>query len=629
MALNVNTNLNAYTALNNLQGNQTTLQVSVARLSSGLRIVTAADDPAGLCISQKYAAQVGGLGQAISNSKEAISMVQTTEGALNQVNILLQTMRNLAVHAANTAVSDATSTVGDQQQVSSSLQQINRIAETTQYGSKVILNGSAGTSASTANAQATFIKGSAATVSGSYDLKITQPAVQGAVQGAPLTTTALSGAATVGIPSTAPSTLTFWGNAVNDNAATGLIVDIASGSDPASVVNQVNQNPAAQAAGITASIDGGNHMVFTSSHVSTGSATSTDLGVTVGGAGGLATTTGVTGSAIGALNGADTFTTYPATGASLMNSEILTFSNASNSVNVKIPNGASIAAGVAQINEALHNAGIDMTAGFDAANQTFTLSNADYGSGTTVVNSFNSNPTGTATSNMAINAGASYNVAASGLPNSTTGQDVQGTFTDSTGNVYAASGKGQLLTGAGGTAVDNLQLLVTTTVAQFNAAQVGGVDDLGPVIVSNNSLQFQVGAFASQTVGLDVGSMSTSALGTTARGTTRMTQVNLANIDVTSGEGARDALKVIDAAIDQVSSLRADLGSFQTLVLQSNVNNLTTAEQNMRASQSNIQDANFGQEMLTYSRGQIINQTSMSVLTQANQNAQQVLKLFQ
>ena len=143
-------------------------------------------------------------------------------------------------------------------------------------------------------------------------------------------------------------------------------------------------------------------------------------------------------------------------------------------------------------------------------------------------------------------------------------------------------------------------------------------------------LKFQIGAFSDQTVSLSIDSVSSARLGTSATGMKVQSQVDLANINVddSTGDGAQDALKVIDAAISQVSTLRAKIGSFQKDVLESTQRNLSVAQQNIRNSESNIRDADFAEEMLNFSRGQILSQTGFSMLTQANQSAQQVLKLF-
>src|SRR5215471_14954123 len=107
MSLRINTNVTALNALRNLDQTSTEVGTSIERLSSGLRINTAADDPAGLIISEGLRSQVDGLNQAISNSQDANNLIKTAEGGLTEVNTLLRSIRQLAVHAANTGVNDA------------------------------------------------------------------------------------------------------------------------------------------------------------------------------------------------------------------------------------------------------------------------------------------------------------------------------------------------------------------------------------------------------------------------------------------------------------------------------------------------------------------------------------------
>jgi len=143
MALRVNLNAAALNAHRQLQGTDSALSTSIERLSSGFRINRAADDPAGLAISENLRAQVSGLGQAIANSNDAVNMVRTAEGALSEVHTLLRTMRNLALHAANTGANDATAIDADQAQITSALAALDRIATNTQFGTKVLLDGTA------------------------------------------------------------------------------------------------------------------------------------------------------------------------------------------------------------------------------------------------------------------------------------------------------------------------------------------------------------------------------------------------------------------------------------------------------------------------------------------------------
>src|SRR5205814_7274566 len=105
MSTRINTNVDAFGAQRNMAANATNYSKSVEKLSSGLRINRAGDDAAGLSVSEKLRAQIKGLGQAQRNAQDGISMIQTGEGALNEVHSMLQRMRELAVQGANDTLS--------------------------------------------------------------------------------------------------------------------------------------------------------------------------------------------------------------------------------------------------------------------------------------------------------------------------------------------------------------------------------------------------------------------------------------------------------------------------------------------------------------------------------------------
>ncbi|HET6456290.1 MAG TPA: flagellin [Armatimonadota bacterium] len=141
MSLRINLNAAALNAHRQLQNTDRALAASIEKLSSGFRINRAADDPAGLAISENLRAQVSGLGQAISNSSDAVNLIRTAEGALAEIHNLLRTMRNLALHAANVGANDDTAIAADQAQIDSAVTALDRIATNTQFGTKVLLNG--------------------------------------------------------------------------------------------------------------------------------------------------------------------------------------------------------------------------------------------------------------------------------------------------------------------------------------------------------------------------------------------------------------------------------------------------------------------------------------------------------
>src|SRR5215212_8467789 len=128
MALAVNNNVSSLIAQGNLTRTSSMLSKSLERLSSGLQINRGADGPAALVISEQQRAQIAGLQTAINNTSKAVSMVQTTEGALNEINSLLVKIRSLALDSANTGVNDPSAQAANQAEVANALSTIDRIA---------------------------------------------------------------------------------------------------------------------------------------------------------------------------------------------------------------------------------------------------------------------------------------------------------------------------------------------------------------------------------------------------------------------------------------------------------------------------------------------------------------------
>lgn len=137
----INHNMASLNTLNSLNANSTTMQKSLAKLSSGLRINSAADDAAGLAISEKMRGQISGLDTASSNAQNGISLLQTAEGALEETTSILQRMRELAVEAASDTITDSDRT-DIQSEFSELVEEIDRIATTTQFNTKNLLDGS-------------------------------------------------------------------------------------------------------------------------------------------------------------------------------------------------------------------------------------------------------------------------------------------------------------------------------------------------------------------------------------------------------------------------------------------------------------------------------------------------------
>ena len=143
MGLRITTNVASLNAKKNLDGVKRGLETSLARLSSGYRINQAADDAAGLAISENLKAQIRGLGQASRNAQDGVSLVQVAEGGLNEISSILIRLRELSIQAASDTIGDTERKFLDveYQQLKSEMQ---RISEVTQFNGRDLLNGTGG-----------------------------------------------------------------------------------------------------------------------------------------------------------------------------------------------------------------------------------------------------------------------------------------------------------------------------------------------------------------------------------------------------------------------------------------------------------------------------------------------------
>jgi flagellin len=141
MGLRINQNIAAMNAYRNLSVTDGQMAKSLEKLSSGFRINRAADDAAGLSISEGLRAQISGLKVAQRNAQDGISVVQTAEGALNETHSILQRMRELAVQAANEGAADTNARDAAELEVTQLGNELTRISDTTKYGNTKLLDG--------------------------------------------------------------------------------------------------------------------------------------------------------------------------------------------------------------------------------------------------------------------------------------------------------------------------------------------------------------------------------------------------------------------------------------------------------------------------------------------------------
>ena len=140
MSLRINQNIDAFNSYRNLSVTQGQMSKSLEKLSSGFRINRAADDAAGLAISEGLRAQVGGLKVAVRNAQDGISVVQTAEGALTETHSILQRMRDLSVQASSTGSQDSDARSAAQTEFSQLNEELDRIATTTAFGGQKLLD---------------------------------------------------------------------------------------------------------------------------------------------------------------------------------------------------------------------------------------------------------------------------------------------------------------------------------------------------------------------------------------------------------------------------------------------------------------------------------------------------------
>lgn len=141
-SLTINTNIDAINAYNNLNSTDTAMSKAVSELSSGLQVQTAADNASGYVISQYLTEESNGLGQAITNGQDAVAVLQTASGAMNQITSILQRMNELATQAANGGATFSSAQSADNQEFQDLASQITQIAKSTQFGSTQLLDGS-------------------------------------------------------------------------------------------------------------------------------------------------------------------------------------------------------------------------------------------------------------------------------------------------------------------------------------------------------------------------------------------------------------------------------------------------------------------------------------------------------
>jgi len=280
MSFRINTNVTAMNALRNAGVSGMEMARSINRLSTGLRINSGADDPAGLIASEGFRAQLSGMDAALRNNTDALNYAKTADGALDEISRLLRDARALAVANGNSTI-DANQKQANQTQLNNMMGSITRIAQTTQFGQRKLLDGSAGAYAainSTANiARASIsgtINGTSMAANGTLSVNVTTAATRATITGGVAYAT---GATVVGAGSFTLNGKTFTTTATTTRDE--LVTMLNSASDET---------------GVLASVNGTNNIVFTATKWGTdGAVNLTNTAGLVNAAAGSSTATGV------------------------------------------------------------------------------------------------------------------------------------------------------------------------------------------------------------------------------------------------------------------------------------------------------------------------------------------------
>ncbi|HYD79830.1 MAG TPA: flagellin [Paucimonas sp.] len=693
MASIINTNLASLNAQRNLSMSSQSLNTALQRLSSGLRINSAKDDSAGLAISQRMQAQVGGLDQAARNANDAISLAQTAEGALSSIGDNLQRLRTLAVQAANGSNS-ASDRASIQNEVSQLVAEIGRVASTTQFNGINLLDGSFSSQSFQVGAN------SGQTISVSMDSA--QTSKLGATQSASLTAsnngTAMSGGdmilngvsirASTGsddTSSTAGKSASAIAKAAAVNASTAshgvtatvdTNISVGAAQTAAAGTGTISINGVTTAtitlAGADGTVDraavvkaindisGQTGVVAVDSGLSTGgvklmAADGRNITVSATSASGdfSSASTGVSGAAhaSGGTTYYGTFTlssnkaivVTDTTGIANAGLNAGTFSTQTAYASTTSGTAVAFTAGDFKVNGILVGASLSSYDTASTTNKTFSaIAKA------AAINAISGETGVTATANANTSSGAAQTAAAgtgtltiNGHTTATitlAGTDGAADRTAVVTAINAISGRTGVIAVDGGTSANGVKLVSadgrnititgTSSTGDFSSASTG-VTGAAHGSTSTYYGTFTLSSAKSFTVteGTTGNSMSSIGMLKAATYGSGRTGQALSSIDVSTAQGATDAIVAIDNAISSVNTNRANLGAVQNRFL-STVSSLQNVSENLTAARSRITDADFAAETANLTRGQILQQAGTAMLAQANSLPNGVLALL-
>ena len=568
MALSVNTNVTSQTVQKNLNKAGDALSTSMTRLSSGLKINSAKDDAAGMQIANRLTSQVKGMSVAINNANNGVSIAQTAEGAMQESTNILQRLRELALQSANGDKSDA-DRASLQQEFTAKTGELTRIAQTTTFGGRNILDGSFQNVAfqigSDANQTISFGMGdiSAAGLKGTYS---EANAAGGVTQlAASVTANSVTGSATTDFVRTGA---TYKPPVGTDETFTinGENVTIKVGDDIAAAMKAITD---AAIPDVKASLNAaGDALVLTSSKTTTVGGTTTSGLATANsseaapGAAGLAADTSIK------INGED----------------------------VSFKKGDDVAAIAKAITDANTAKPFGVTAKVSAEGR-LELTSQD-GKAIKLENG------ATAT-------GGAGGLAKLGLSSGTTEAKL-----DKATSINLNGTEVKFTSGAS----------MADIVSSINSASTG-------VTASINTSDGSLKLFSTKNINIADGSSGDGLAklgltGTDASTTAVKMESKVADLSILDPEAAQKTIQALEGAIQQIDTQRSQLGAVQNR-FSSTVSNLQSISENSNAALGRVQDTDFASEAAELTKQQTLQQASTAILSQANQLPSAVMKLLQ
>jgi flagellin len=568
MAMVINTNVASLNAQRNLSNTQNTLNTSLQRLSSGLRINSARDDAAGLAITNRMSSQIRGLNQAVRNANDGISVAQTAEGALGEVTNILQRMRELAVQSANDS-NTADDRASIQLEVDELVSELDRIAETTSFNNRKILDGTAGVFNFQVGANAnetiqvemvnvkTSSLGSQAGITQSQSMRLTLSEDGGE-------------AGTVGMGEVTQGTVD------SDASIAAGDLTIAVGANDAVDI-------ADAAFGGAMTMDSATDIKNVES-ANYGSGLAKDIAARIN---------KIREDQIENTNAGESGTYLEGVYASAKTTFKISDLSATETEEFNTATESSVGTDYTYVGAGTLNNGDLEINGVDIGPVNVQEKDAD-GALTTAINA-KSDLTGVT---------ADINSDGELVLTAEDGRDIIFSTADETAtNILFAAGSA----GNGQAATQDFEAAITDFRVTGNVT-----------VTAQDTITF-AGNYAGADFGFQAAQLEEDNVQATG---------TIANADVSTVDGANTLIGSVDSALRQVDDMRAKLGAVQNR-LDSTISNLESVSENVSASRSRTLDADFAAETAAMTKAQILQQAGVAMLAQANQLPQAALSLLQ